>query len=495
MDDARGQLITFHLGKERYGINLNYVQEIIRPPVILKVPMTPEYFLGLANLRGEILPILDGRRKLQLPPNELSDSSRVVVLKLAQEKIGLLVDRMAEVVDLEGAVFEEIANAQVNTRLVSRVVRLPHTEELIMEIKPEGIFEKKLDQVSRGQKSFELTEVNESQEIAQENSSLEQLIGFKLGNEEFSLPIAAVQEIVRVPEIISKTPGLPAYVEGIITLRNNTLPIINLRLFLGLERKEYDEKTRIIVLNLSKEEGSYLFGLVTDEVTEVLRVQKSDIDDVPSYLANDAGELINGVCKLNSGQRLIYTLVPEKLLAESKLQLEAKNEAEQREVISELMSQENQFVIFGLDTGEYGVEIGNVQEIIHVPEITSIPQAPYFVEGIINLRGAILPVLNLRKKFNLQLNSEREAERIIVVDYQGLKLGLMVDTVREVLKINEKEIEKTPALLNDEIRQEFISGIAKINGGERLILLLDLKHVISREEKEQIEEALDIVQN
>lgn len=494
MEEARGQLITFRLGKERFGINLNYVQEIIRPPEVIKVPLTREYFLGLANLRGEILPVFDGRLKIQIPPAELTESSRVVVLKQGREKVGLLVDRMAEVVDLEGAVYEEIANAQVNTRLVRRVVRLPHSEELIMEIEPEGLFEKKDTKATQNNNNLDLG-LNEKATVENESSSLEQLIGFKLGQEEFSLPIAFVQEIVRVPEVVSKTPGLPQYVEGIITLRNYTLPVINLRVFLGLERREFDEKTRIVVLNITTAEGSYLFGLVTDEVTEVLRIQKSEIDDVPAYLASDAGNLISGVCKLNNGQRLIYTLVPEKLLEESKLALEAKKESDQDDRKQELLSQEEQFVIFGLANGEYGIEITSVQEIIHIPELTSVPQAPDFIEGIINLRGAILPVINLRKKFNLAQNDDDDSGRIIVVDYQGLKLGLMVDVVREVLKIKVQEMEDAPLILTTEIQQDFISKIAKIQGGERLILILDLKHVISREEKEQIEEALESAQN
>lgn len=137
------------------------------------------------------------------------------------------------------------------------------------------------------------------------------------------------------------------------------------------------------------------------------------------------------------------------------------------------------FLTFGLADEEYGVEILKVQEIIGQQSVTSVPQTPDFVSGIINLRGRVLPVLNLRARFGLSRADVTKASCIIVVRVQEQVLGIEVDRVSEVATLNDEQVEAPPAL-GAATATEFLLGVAKSEG--RVRLLLDIDHVVALNE-------------
>lgn len=143
-----------------------------------------------------------------------------------------------------------------------------------------------------------------------------------------------------------------------------------------------------------------------------------------------------------------------------------------------------QLVIFQLGGEEFGVEIVKVQEIIRMPEITHIPQSPDFVEGVINLRGKIIVVVNLDKRFNLNLKEADENSRIIVVEIGNNVVGMIVDSVNEVLRIPKSNVEPAPDLILSQISRDYLKGVGKID--DRLLILLDLARVMTIEEMNEI---------
>ncbi len=134
-------------------------------------------------------------------------------------------------------------------------------------------------------------------------------------------------------------------------------------------------------------------------------------------------------------------------------------------------NEEFQVVAFKLGQEEYAVEILYVQDINRLLNITRIPRSDRHIEGVINLRGNIIPIVNLHTKFNLQASGNDEDKRIIVFQYDELKVGILVDEVSEVLKIKKDEVEPTSKVYGS-IEAEHIKGIAKFEG--RLLILLDL---------------------
>lgn len=147
---------------------------------------------------------------------------------------------------------------------------------------------------------------------------------------------------------------------------------------------------------------------------------------------------------------------------------------------------EKQLIVAKLGNEEYGIEITQVQEIIKVPQdITRIPDMPEFIEGMINLRGKIVPIIDLRKRFNLKQKEISEETRIVVASIESQLSGFVVDSVNEVLRVSSDIIEPVPSPVAS-IGIEYLNGIAKL--GNRLIILLNLEKILSDIEKSSLKE-------
>jgi purine-binding chemotaxis protein CheW len=150
------------------------------------------------------------------------------------------------------------------------------------------------------------------------------------------------------------------------------------------------------------------------------------------------------------------------------------------------MEKDLQIVGFRVGNETYGVHIGAVREIVRVPEITNVPSAPELVEGVINLRGRIIPVVDLRKRFGLSNLQSDKKNRILVVELESKLIGLLVSAASEVLKISPSEIE-APGSLLAEGECTYVTGVGKLKG--RLVILIDLSKLLQRPEFKRLEEA------
>lgn len=152
---------------------------------------------------------------------------------------------------------------------------------------------------------------------------------------------------------------------------------------------------------------------------------------------------------------------------------------------TKVKSPEIQLVIFRLRDEEFGVAISEVREIVRMMDITHIPEAPGFIEGVINLRGQVIAVIDLAKQFGLQAQEGfSKTARIVVVEVQGKTIGLIVDEVPEVRRILQENIEPTPEVIETEVKEGYIKGVGKL--GDRLLILLDLSKVLKPHEVEEV---------
>lgn len=146
--------------------------------------------------------------------------------------------------------------------------------------------------------------------------------------------------------------------------------------------------------------------------------------------------------------------------------------------------QELQLVTFRVANEEYGLPITKVQEINRVVPVTKIPQTPEFMEGIINLRGRIIPVIDLRKRFRLPISSHDDDTRIIIVEMNGQTVGVTVDAVSEVARISTENIEPPPQSVTAKSR--YVSGVGKLH--DRLIILLEVDQILTEKEEEAVKQ-------
>ena len=143
----------------------------------------------------------------------------------------------------------------------------------------------------------------------------------------------------------------------------------------------------------------------------------------------------------------------------------------------------SQYLTFILAEEEYGVDILRVQEIKGWDTVTPIPNTPDYLKGVINLRGKIVPVIDLRCRFNLQPKEKDGNTRIIVVELSGKTVGFLVDRVQEVIRVETAIIEPPPDLVTN-VQTRYITGVAKLE--DRLLLLLDLNQVLKADEQEAL---------
>ncbi|MFQ5571786.1 MAG: chemotaxis protein CheW [Rhodothermales bacterium] len=143
-----------------------------------------------------------------------------------------------------------------------------------------------------------------------------------------------------------------------------------------------------------------------------------------------------------------------------------------------------QLVSFEIAEEEFGIDILKVQEIIRFMEMTRMPNTPDFLEGVINLRGQIVPVVDLRKRFNLPGKEKDKDSRIVVVELSNKTVGFLVDSVQEVIRVETSVIDPPPELVTT-IHTHYITGVAKLE--DRLLILLDLDAVLSKNEQKELQ--------
>ncbi len=155
------------------------------------------------------------------------------------------------------------------------------------------------------------------------------------------------------------------------------------------------------------------------------------------------------------------------------------------ETMKKESSQLLQLVSFMIGDEEYGVDILLVQEIIRMLQVTKVPNAPDYVDGVINLRGRIIPVIDLRCKLGIERKEHDKNTRIVVVEVSGKTVGFIVDAVTEVLRIPESITEAPPEIVTG-VNSEYIKAVGKLE--DRLLILIDIEKILTTSEHQQLEE-------
>ena len=457
------------------------VQEIIRVPDVVRVPLAPPTLDGLANLRGKVLPIISLRRIFGFPEHEHDEATRALVIDIGQP-LGFVVDKVASVVGVEPGKIEGVGSIQstLNTELLSGVIKDVGGHAMIMVLDFAKLIAQEFAEIAAVAKSASLagglyagTETREEEDTSDEL----QLVSFDVAGQEYAITIEDVQEIVQVPENIIHVPHSESYVLGVMTLRNRLLPLVSLRRMFALPPQDADEHSRIIVVSL----GTSSVGIVMDSVNEVLRVPKAEVDAMPSLFTQD-GELadISEICRLDGGKRLVSIISTKNLFQHTAIK-EALTTVENlhddkvgEEITAEDDSNDDdeQMVVFRLGNEEFGIPIDSVQEIVRVPEqLTHVPRSPPFVDGVINLRGAVLPVIDLRLRLGLPTAERSDRQRVMVFLVNGMRTGFIVDSVTEVLKIHKSSIEPAPRLSSEQ--GKLLARMANLEKQKRMVQLIE----------------------
>jgi chemotaxis signal transduction protein len=407
------------------------VQEIIRLPKMSKLPHTPDYVEGISSLRGTVLPIFDIRTRFGMKREEHTDRSRVLVIDIEGKRTGLLVDGVRQVTRVGRNEFEPPPAAIRNDTAdyIDGVVKLDNGERIIIALDArrvctlgggngasdaiaEALAKSSAANSSNEAQSKEAQSNSNNKEAQAKGGEVRQLVSFQIGREEFAFPMEHVREILRV-QTPKEVPGAPDHLLGVLTVRGQILPIVDLRRLL---RQTSFAADLVAACRLASTEY------------QAWLMQSGSGENADMHKATAAAEQLRTWLSAfnSSSQSLTETLATARGLNEhvtKQAGAAAGHDAKGLDALNKDIVASAKAIVAALDT--FGEQ----------------------VEGSIH-----------------------EDQRIIVVDSKGFQLGLVVDHVNEVLGVQDDAIEAPPNVAHEQ--GVSLSGIAKLDDGNRLILLL-----------------------
>jgi purine-binding chemotaxis protein CheW len=477
------RFLTLRGNGQLYALGAEQVSEVIRLPALARVPQAPRGLLGLANLRGSVLPVASLRGLMGVAEAEAvaPGTARAIVLDGTAPMV-LAVD------SIEGLVTVE--SDQIETRQAELAAR--PGERLKGAFSAGGAVAKILDlapliaaafvQRERTRPRHVLAEVGGTALVAEAADDRQRLVSFDIAGQEYAFPLEAVMEVVDAPETLAALPASEDLVLGVTPFRDTLLPLLSLRGLLGFTAAERTGREKVVVARV----GGAVVGLLADRMRTIFPADAALIEKIPPVLAARAGgeSKISAIYRGDGGRRLVSLLSPEQLFREDVMQrLNAGGAVPDNENAPAAASGgERQFVVFRLGDDEFGLPIEAVNEVARVPDqVTRLPKAPKFLEGVVNLRGEVLPVVDQRRRFDMPVLEQKGARRLVVVRTERHRAGLIVDSVSEVLRCVAADIEPAPDLTNESIR--LVSGVINLEKAGRMVLLLDPAELLTRAER------------
>ena len=483
-DDAgRNNLLVFQLAGEQFGLRLEVVAEIIRPPVLAHMPLVPPSLLGLANLRGIVMPVVSLRALRNLPDIAADKSTRVIVVR-GDNPVGFVVDGIRGLLAVATDRLErDTSGIQPDgSVLLDGVIKRADGESPIKLLDPPRVLQGQFVRLGVSSKPAEIqTVLATSPSVGTPAKALISLLSFCLGDQEYALPIDRVREIIPLPAHVSELPRPETAVLGVVTLRDSLLPLVSLRTLLGLPTGDQQgPRGKVVVMSI----GEGAVGIVIDATREILRLDPDLIDPAPTLLTRGDGDAeITSICRLDGGRRLVALLSPDRLFRSELVQrILSEQGASDPGLQPETNTMaDDQFIIFRLGDQDYGIPIAAVSEIARPPEhITRLPKSPAFIDGVMNLRGSVVPIVDLRRRFDLNDREQLDSCRILILAIGGVTAGFLVDSVSKILKVPSDAICPAPELSPEQMR--LISRLVNVEASGQLILLVDPAQLLDQVE-------------
>jgi purine-binding chemotaxis protein CheW len=486
------RFLTFKLGEQLYAVPAESVVEIIEVPSVARVPQSPAALLGLANLRGAVLPLVSSHALLGLQAPARAAKSRAIVVD-ASSPLALAVDSVEALVSVAGRDVE-VRDAELSAEPGERLVGAFRTGDsaaaakiLDIDALVEAAFarRKRTENKSRALKASEPRSATDATDAAAEQAAM--LVTFDVGGQEFALELDAVQEILPAPPSSTAVPRAEALVLGVTSVRDRLLPLLSLRGLLGFPQAgASDAREKVIVMKI----GGAQVGLVADRARAIVAAEHAAIDVIPPVLAaRTAGEArIKAIYRGDNGRRLISILTPEQLFREDVMRRLVQRPATDGAAAqpNTTAADELQFLVFRLGADEFALPIAAVDEVAEVPAtIARLPKTPKFLEGVVNLRGDVLPIVDQRRRFELPPLADSARRRLIVVRSEEQRAGLIVDSVSDVLRVPPQALAPAPALSND--MERLVRGVLNLTAVNRMVLVLDPSELLTPAERGRLD--------
>ncbi len=296
-------------------------------------------------------------------------------------------------------------------------------------------------------------------------------VEFVLDGRHFALPLENVKEIISRPEI-TPLPMASRHVRGIINLRGDVIPVVDLAVRLGGADEKVD-RAEILILVLD----GLTAGVMVDSASQVAELDIGEIRDADESVGIDRSA-VRGVVR--NGERLVVFLDAAGVLSVDREMLRQIARVKKDDSMEEAASMDLlRVVTFDLGGDKYGFRLEEVREILRYQPPVSVPDAPPFVEGVLQIRGAILPVVNLRGRLGRGGVLDGERAKILVADYGDFRIGFVADGIREVLQVPMSEVSDPPAIIKGQSGNQSVSAI--VHHDDEIVTILDKDGLVDRE--------------
>ncbi|MGZ3790016.1 MAG: chemotaxis protein CheW [Bacteriovorax sp.] len=459
MSDIYG---SFYIGSTELGINVRAIQEVVNfPTKITPMPLAPNFLVGVFNLRGIIVPIINLKKLLKFEENKIIGLEKVAIVEHEGVRVGLLFDKTSEIIRVHEDEKCDFSYAPTGSHnVISGAIKLDSGTRILQVIDPFSIVN--IENVPRVAE-HQHHKLISSQRVGHLHELRRKCISFTINQIKMAFDISGIHEIVKVSEIQQSSIQTNICL-GIINLRGQVVPIINFAQL--LEMPESDEKNvlnkRIIILKIEQAQ----FGLLVDSVESISTYVKTEIIPIPLFDSRRAG-MFEGCILVEDDEILLldhqnifsHEEVLEITHGHSKI-YKADN---QKEELRNKTGKREAYISFKLDH-LFGISIGDIREIInHTSDLLCAPGMPPYVLGMLNLRGDLVTIIDTRTLYSMkQEKKELTDPKILIFVSRGEKFGLVVDSVESIVHVDSEQKMKVPSLMVQQVTNRFETDIKEI---------------------------------
>jgi purine-binding chemotaxis protein CheW len=457
-------VLTFGVARRRLAISAEAVAEVVAAPRLTRVPQAPAGLAGLANLRGKVVPVVS--LAALLGEASALSAQRLIVLD-REQPVALAVDEVTAVRELGAEAPAGLAEAPEDA------IRLLDLDPLLVRA---------FEGLARAPLARAAAQAAPPAEPPPLEAEERVFLTFDLAGQVYALPLAEVREAADLPAQITQLPRGDDTAVGVMRLRGALLPLVSLKALLGLPM-DAGPGAAVLVSAL----GEAAVGLVVDEARAILRVSADHIQPVPSVLNRGAGEArIDALARTQAGivsilavERIFSDEAVRRILAEGAGRIEAAHTDKTRDEAME------QFLLFRLGDERYGLPIAAVDEVLALPDRwTRTPRAPAFMAGVMNHRGAVLPLVDQRRRFEVAGETPGRRRRVIVVRLDDLAVGFVVDAVERIFDAAPGALHPAPELIAE--GAAVFDRIATLELDGRPVLLIQPRELLDQAERDLV---------
>lgn len=463
---------TYFIGEDEFAFHIREMQEVVNyPEKVDRLPLMPDYVEGVFTLRNRIVPLVNLRRILKIDAESGVDktSTYVGIIKINGQLVGVELDRTGDVLNLNEDDLAKVENKK-GTAIISGLANLDGGRRIIRVVGASRILEMEDMPVLSQQENEQFHDQHFGSSIGGIGIG-ETAISFSSDGSEFAIPVEGILEVLEKPKLENTHVSYDNCL-GILNLRGMLISVIDFRSAMGSASHTDIEKGMVLVVIA----GNSYCGFLVDNVTDVFDFHESQIMPVPGLKDNKRKGCLRGVVAAGK-QRNVFLIDSKALCSEDDI-LESIEASSVPDALGSKGGREHRglnrndgfegedelkvYITFKLGK-VLAAEITEVDEIIAFPkDLMEPPGYDGYIKGMLNLRGSIIPIVDMRRYYGMEDYKNLKDASVLVVEHQSSRYGLVVDSVEDSVDVYRSQTTVIPKVMNDSSNTEFKGDVSRI---------------------------------